>query len=41
MVTAGVMGVFSCIFVQRIISDKFDLPNIKPYSRERSRILKI
>ena len=41
MVTAGAMGVLSCVFVQRIISSKHDLHNVTARPREKSRILKI
>lgn len=37
MVTAGAMGVLSCVFVQRLISNEHDLQGVRP----RPRILKV
>ncbi|XP_063401113.1 solute carrier family 45 member 3-like isoform X1 [Mytilus trossulus] len=41
MVTAGAMGILSCICVQRIISNKHDLHHVLPKPRENMRILNI
>lgn len=40
MVTAGVMGILSCVFVQRIVSSKSDLHRVVPRPREM-RILNL